>query len=98
MESVDATMLFATLVFWIIIACIVGGIILLRPVSKRLGNFLDEWIAIRRAEQRSSVEQLTQLTARLAALEGGQHRLLEQQTFMESLKEEGETSTVVSED
>jgi len=27
------------LVFWVIIASIVGGVILLRPVSRRLGHF-----------------------------------------------------------
>ena len=43
--AVDATMLIVTVVFWIIIASIIGGVVLLRPVSKRLGNFLDEWIA-----------------------------------------------------
>ena len=46
----DPLLLFGTMVFWIIIASIIGGVILLRPVSKRLGHFLDEWIAIRKAE------------------------------------------------
>jgi hypothetical protein len=43
-------MLIVTVVFWIIIASIIGGVILLRPVSKKLGTFLEEWIAIRRME------------------------------------------------
>ena len=83
----DATMLIVTVVFWIIIASIIGGVILLRPVSRRLGHFLDEWIAIRRAEQEGSGEQLQELAARLEALEGGQRRLLERQEFMEALKD-----------
>ena len=86
----DVTMLIATLIFWVIIACVVGGVILLRPVSKRLGHFLDEWIAIRRAEQEGSDERLQELTARLADLEGGQRRLLEHQEFVQSLKEKEE--------
>jgi hypothetical protein len=92
----DATMLIATLVFWVIIACVVGGVILLRPVSGRLGHFLDEWIAIRRAEQKGSGERLQELAARLAALEEGQHRLLEHQQFMESVEEEEEPKTMGS--
>ena len=39
--AVDATMLIITVVFWIIIATIIGGVVLLRPVSKKLGTFLD---------------------------------------------------------
>lgn len=94
----DVTMLIATLVFWVIIACIVGGVILLRPVSRRLGHFLDEWIAIRRAEQESSSERLHELAARFAALEAGQDRLLEHQEFMVSLKEKEEPTSAGSGD
>ena len=86
------------LVFWVIIASIVGGVILLRPVSRSLGHFLDEWIAIRRAEQEGSGEHFQELTARLAALEGGQRRLLEQQKFMEALKEKEELTSFSSGD
>jgi len=91
-------MLVATLVFWVIIACIVGGVILLRPVSRRLGHFLDEWIAIRRAEQESSSERFQELAARFAALEAGQDRLLEHQEFMVSLSEKEEPTTAGSRD
>jgi hypothetical protein len=83
---VESITIIAMLVFWIIIASIVGGVILLRPVSKKLGHFLDEWIAIRRAEQEDSSKRLEEHAARLAALEVKQHRLLEHQEFMESLK------------
>ena len=82
----DPLMLFGTMVFWIIIASIIGGVVLLRPLSKRLGHFLDEWIAIRKAEQAGSSERLEELAARFEALEEGQHRLLEHQEFMKELK------------
>ena len=82
----DPIMLFGTMVFWIIIVGIIGGVVLLRPVSKRLGHFLDEWIAIRKAELACSDERLEELAARFAALEDGQHRLLEHQEFMDELK------------
>ena len=82
----DPLMLFGTMVFWIIIVSIIGGIVLLRPVSKRLGHFLDEWIAIRKAEQAGSGERLEELAARFEALEEGQRRLLEHQEFMHELK------------
>jgi len=95
---VDATMLIATIIFWIIIASIIGGVILLRPVSRSLGHFLDDWIAIRRAEQEGSGQQFQELTARLAALEGGQRRLLEQQQFVEALKDKEELTSISSGD
>ena len=83
----DPLLLGLTVVFWIIIAGIIGGVILLRPVSKRLGHFLDEWIAIRKAEQAGAGERLEELAARFAALEDGQRRLLDHQEFMDELKE-----------
>lgn len=82
MESVS---IIAMMVFWIVIASIIGGVILLRPVSKRLGSFLDDWIAIRRREQSGSGQLLRDLGERLAVLEDGQRRLLEHQDFMEAL-------------
>ena len=94
----DATMLIVTIVFWIIIASIIGGVILLRPVSRSLGHFLDDWIAIRRAEQEGSAEQFQELASRLAALEGGQRRLMEHQQFMEALKDREELTTIGSGD
>ena len=84
------------LVFWVIIASIVGGVILLRPVSRRLGHFLDEWIAIRRAEQEGSGDRFQEQAERLAALEEEQSRLREHQEFMESLKEKEEPRTIGS--
>jgi hypothetical protein len=95
---VESITIIAMLVFWIIIASIVGGVILLRPVSKKLGNFLDEWIAIRRAEQEGSGERFQEQAARLAALEEEQYRLREHQEFMESLTERDEPYTISSGD
>ncbi len=92
MESIT---IIAMLVFWIIIAAIIGGVVLLRPVSKRLGNFLDEWIAIRRAEQADSLDRVQEQAARLAALEEELLRLRESQ---ESLKGSHEPSAIGSGD
>ena len=57
-------------------------------------------LARRRAEQEGSGEQFQELTARLAALEEGQRRLLEQQEFMEALKDKDkeELTTISSGD
>jgi hypothetical protein len=95
---VEAITIIAMLVFWVIIASIVGGVILLRPVSKKLGNFLDEWIAIRRAEQKGSGERFQDQAERLAAREEEQYRLREHQEFMESLKEKEEPLPISSGD
>jgi len=95
---VEAITIIAMLVFWVIIASIIGGVILLRPVSRKLGNFLDEWIAIRRAEQQGSGERFQEQAARLAALEEEQYRLREHQEFMESLKEKEEPLPISSGD
>ena len=82
----DPHLHFGTMEFWIIIASIIGGVNLLRPMSKRLGLFLDEWIAIRKAELAGSSERLEELAARFKALEEGQRRLLEHQEFMRELE------------
>lgn len=95
MESIT---IIAMLVFWIVIASIIGGVILLRPLSKKLGNFLDEWIAIRRAEQEGAGKWLEEQAARLVALESEQYRLREHLEFLESLKEEEEPLTLSSGD
>jgi hypothetical protein len=74
-----------TMVFWIIIASIIGGVILLRPVSKKLGTFLEEWTAIRRLEVENRGPEIQMLAARLEALEYEQVRLLESVAFHEKL-------------
>lgn len=86
----------AIFVFWIVLALIAGAVTLLYPVASRLGGFLDEWIALRRAEQRSLGQLqarigplLERLEERLAALEGEHARLEEHQEFMHALIEGG---------
>jgi hypothetical protein len=79
-----------TLVFWIIIASIIGVVILLRPVSKKLGTFLEEWTAIRRMEVENRGPEIQMLAARLEALEYEQVRLLESVAFHEKLAESKE--------
>jgi hypothetical protein len=79
-----------TMVFWIIIASIIGGVILLRPVSKKLGTFREEWTAIRRMEVENRGPEIQMLAARLEALEYEQVRLLESVAFHEKLAESKE--------
>ncbi len=83
----DPLLLIVTVLFWIIIASIIGGVILLRPVSKNLGRFLEEWTAIRRREAENRAPEIQMLAARLDALESGQTRLLESVAFHEELSE-----------
>jgi hypothetical protein len=87
---VDPLLLALTVVFWIVIASIVGGVILLRPVSKKLGTFLEEWTAIRRLEAENQGPEIQMLAARLEALESEQVRLLESVAFHEKLAEKTE--------
>lgn len=74
--------------FWIIMAAIIGGVVLLRPMSKQLGNFMQEWIAIRRLEVEGRGPEMQMLAHRLEALEDGQTRLLENLAFHEELADE----------
>ena len=90
--------LIALVVFPILLVVAIGGVILLRPLSQRLGDFLYEWLAIRRADQEGSSERFKEQAARLAALEEEQYRLRERQEFMESLKENEEPKTISSGD
>jgi hypothetical protein len=84
---VDPLLLIVTVVFWVIIASIIGGVILLRPVSKKLGNFLEEWIAIRRMEVENRGSETQMLAARLDALESVHTQLQEGMAFHEELAE-----------
>lgn len=86
----DPLLLALTVVFWIVMASIVGGVILLRPVSKKLGTFLEEWTAIRRLEAENRAPEIQRLAARLEALESEQVRLLESVAFHEKLAESKE--------
>ena len=86
----DPILLIVTVLFWIVIASIIGGVILLRPVSKKLGTFLEEWTAIRRLEAENRGPEIQVLAARLDALESEQTRLLESVAFHEELAKGGE--------
>ena len=86
----DPVLLILTMLFWIIIAGVIGGVILLRPVSKKLGTFLEEWTAIRRLEAENRGPEIQRLAARLEALESEQVRLLESVDFHEKLSESKE--------
>ena len=76
-----------TMLFWIIIAGVIGGVILLRPVSKKLGTFLEEWTAIRRIEADNRGPEIQMLISRLESIEANQTRLLESVDFHEKLAE-----------
>jgi hypothetical protein len=80
-------MLVTITIFWIIIASIIGGVILLRPVSKKLGNFLEDWTAIRRMEAENRGPEIQMMAARLESIESEQSRLLESVDFHEKLAE-----------
>jgi hypothetical protein len=84
---VDPLLLIVTVLFWITIAGIVGGVILLRPVSKKLGHFLEEWTAIRRMEAENRGPEIQMLISRLESIEAEQTRLLESVDFHEKLAE-----------
>ena len=86
----DPLLLIVTVLFWIVIASIIGGVILLRPVSKKFGTFLEEWTAIRRLEAENRGPEIQMLAARLDALESEQVRLLESVAFHEKLAEKSE--------
>lgn len=83
----DPVLLILTLLFWIIIAGVIGGVILLRPVSKQLGTFLEEWTAIRRIEADNRGPEIQMLISRLESIEANQTRLLESVDFHEKLAE-----------
>lgn len=83
----DPLLLIVTVLFWITIAGIVGGVILLRPVSKKLGHFLEEWTAIRRMEAENRGPEIQTLISRLESIETEQTRLLESVAFHEKLAE-----------
>ena len=83
----DPLLLILTMLFWIIIAGVIGGVILLRPVSKKLGTFLEEWTAIRRIEAENRGPEIQMLISRLESIEADQTRLLESVAFHEKLAE-----------
>lgn len=83
----DPVLLILTMLFWIIIAGVIGGVILLRPVSKKLGTFLEEWTAIRRIEAENRGPEIQMLISRLESIEADQTRLLESVDFHEKLAE-----------
>jgi len=84
---VDPVLLILTMLFWIIIAGVIGGVILLRPVSKELGTCLEEWTAIRRIEAENRGPEIQMLISRLESIEADQTRLLESVDFHEKLAE-----------
>ena len=74
----------AGMIFSIIVLLLVGGFVLLLPVSQRLGKVLDIWIS----EHKSLPGRADDFAATNRALESLSHRLTEleeQQGFLEEL-------------
>ena len=74
----------ASMIFTIIVLLLIGGFVLLLPLSLRLGKVLDIWIS----EHKTLTGSTDELAATNRALEGLSRRLVEleeQQGFLEEL-------------
>ena len=75
------------MIFALIVLVLIGGFVLLLPLSQRLGKLLDVWVSEQkslkvRAEPDVTQQALSDLSQRLKALE-------EQQDFLEKLVSKG---------
>ena len=89
--DVDGTAL-AGMVFSLLCLVVIGGIILMYPVTRRLGQLLEQRVEDRkagRAEGGVDLAALGELRATLESLEGEVARLGERQRFLEGLLEKG---------
>lgn len=73
----------AGMVFTLILAAMVGGFILLAPLSRRLGVLLEQ--KANEKSQRLAASELRQLTQRVELLEHEVRLLAERQTFTDEL-------------
>ena len=72
----------AGMIFTLLLAGLVGGFILLYPVSRRLGLLLEEKLHPKRPPPGVSADALEALQQSVHALEGEVKRLTERQDFM----------------
>lgn len=73
--------------FVLLLVLLVGGVVLLFPVSRRLGAYLERLLDEGGTGTKPPPE-LAEVRAELKDLRAAVHRLTEQQAFMESLLEE----------
>lgn len=73
------------MIFSLIVLLLLGGFILLFPLSRRLGVLLEEWIRDKKREGPLPSGELKQLSAALAALEERVDRMDQRQQFLEEL-------------
>ena len=85
--DIDGTAL-AGMIFSLLCLVVIGGIILMYPLTRRLGQLMEQRLEDRRAGGTSDGE----LTAAVRALEGEVARLRERQGFVERLLEPGARS------
>ena len=87
---------FGILAFSFSTLLLIAGVILLFPVTRRLGHFMEEWIKLRRdsvldqdqlTDVRTDVREMRQL---LETIDSRMDLLGERQDFVESLIESGE--------
>jgi cell division protein FtsB len=73
----------AGMVFTLLVILMIGGFILLFPVSRRLGKVLERWLEEKRPGGKEP--EIAQLRAAVQALEREVRSLSERQDFVESL-------------
>lgn len=74
----------AGMVFTLLVILMIGGFILLFPVSRRLGKVLERWLEEKRPAGKEP--EVAQLRAAVQALEREVRSLSERQDFVESLR------------
>lgn len=78
----------AGMLFVLLLAAMVGGFILLFPISQRLGRLLEERIGERKGNAALPTEEIRELRSALQALQAQLEELVERQDFTESLLSE----------
>ncbi|NIP80881.1 MAG: hypothetical protein GWM90_17370 [Gemmatimonadetes bacterium] len=79
----------AGMLFSLLMVLIIGGFILLFPVTRRLGRLLELRIEERRSEDRPPAAELEEVLRVVEALQAEVERLSDRQEFTERLLERG---------
>jgi hypothetical protein len=86
----DVELLIVT-TFLLLFVLIIGGTILLFPLSRKLGHLIEARIAEKSAVGSPSKDELRQLAARLSGIESQLESLAERQEFLDKLVAERRT-------
>jgi hypothetical protein len=86
----------AGMVFTLLFTALVGGFILLFPVSRRLGLFLESKLQERKKLEGESLPETIQLREQLQALEAEVRQLADRQQFTEKMLAERRGRTLPS--